>query len=300
MSDIDFINIILCVCFAVAIMFIWMSFYPENLNFLRNRITTHEEFEKTQVEGNPLFSQFLLPIAQKLIPYTSRSVKPEELERLAAKIKLAGSPYGIKPIELYNIKYAYALLTFLFGAVVCVLLNLPFPISFAFAGIGLILPEAGWINPLIAKRGKQADMELPNILDLVSVCLASGLTVDRAISTVCAQKEGMLINEFRRVDSDLQRGSTIPEAVLDMTKRVDSKHVMQVYKNISMADRLGTPIADSLKVLADTLRNDTFEMVKQRAARAASLVLLPVLFFIFPAIIILIVGPAVPTFMNGG
>ena len=79
MTDIEFINTVLCVCFAVAIMFIWMSFYPENLNFLRNRITTQEEFEKTQVEGNALFSQFLLPIAQKLIPYTSRRVKPEEL-----------------------------------------------------------------------------------------------------------------------------------------------------------------------------------------------------------------------------
>ena len=299
MSDIEFINMVLCVCFAVAIMFIWMSFYPENLNFLRNRITIQEEFEKTKVEGNPLFSQFLLPIAQKLIPYTSRRVKPEELERLVAKIRLAGSPFGIKPIELYNMKFAYALLTIMFGFVFCLLLDMPFFVALAFGAVGLMLPEFGWINPLIAKRGKQADMELPNILDLVSVCLASGLTVDRAISTVCAQKEGMLINEFRRVDSDLHRGSTIPEAIFDMTKRVDSKNVMQVYKNISMADRLGTPIADSLKVLADTLRNDTFELVKQRAARAASLVLLPVLFFIFPAVIILVVGPAVPSFMSG-
>lgn len=298
MTDIDFINIVLCVCFATAIMFIWMSFYPENLNFLRNRITTQEEFENTKVEGNALFSKFLLPIAQKLIPYTNRKVKPEELERLAAKIKLAGSPYGIKPIELYNMKFAYALLMILFGLVFCLLLDMPFFIAFAFAAVGLILPEAGWINPLIAKRGKQADLELPNILDLISVCLSSGLTVGRAISTVCAQKEGLLIDEFRRVDSDLHRGSTIPEAILDMTKRIDSKNVMQVYKNISMADRLGTPISDSLKVLADTLRNDTFEMVKQRAARAASLVLLPVLFFIFPAVIILIVGPAIPSFMN--
>ena len=299
MSDIEFINIVLCVCFAVAIMFIWMSFYPENLNFLRNRIITQEEFEKTQVEGNPLFSQFLLPIAQKLIPYTSRSVKPNELERLAEKIKLAGSPYGIKPIELYNMKFAYALLTTMFGFVFCLLLNLPIFAALAFGALGLIMPESWWINPLIKKRGKQADLELPNILDLISVCLASGLTVDRAISTVCAQKEGMLINEFRRVDSDLHRGSTIPEAVLDMTKRVQSKNVMQVYKNISMADRLGTPIADSLKILSDTLRNDTFELVKQRAARAASLVLLPVLFFIFPAVIILIIGPAVPSFLSG-
>ena len=299
MSDIDFINIVLCVCFAVAIMFIWMSFYPENLNFLRNRIITQEEFEKTQVEGNPLFSQFLLPIAQKLIPYTSRSVKPNELERLAEKIKLAGSPYGIKPIELYNMKFAYALLTLMFGFVFCLLLNLPIFVALVFGALGLVMPELGWINPLIKKRGKQADLELPNILDLISVCLASGLTVDRAISTVCAQKEGMLINEFRRVDSDLHRGSTIPEAVLDMTKRVQSKNVMQVYKNISMADRLGTPIADSLKILSDTLRNDTFELVKQRAARAASLVLLPVLFFIFPAVIILIIGPAVPSFLSG-
>jgi tight adherence protein C len=299
MSDIDFINIVLCVCFAVAIMFIWMSFYPENLNFLRNRIITQEEFEKTKVEGNPLFSQFLLPIAQKLIPYTSRSVKPNELERLAEKIKLAGSPYGIKPIELYNMKFAYALLTIMFGFVFCLLLNLPIFVALAFGALGLVMPELGWINPLIKKRGKQADLELPNILDLISVCLASSLTVDRAISTVCAQKEGMLINEFRRVDSDLHRGSTIPEAVLDMTKRVQSKNVMQVYKNISMADRLGTPIADSLKILSDTLRNDTFELVKQRAARAASLVLLPVLFFIFPAVIILIIGPAVPSFLSG-
>lgn len=298
MSDIEFINMMLCVCFAVAIMFIWMSFYPENLNFLRNRITTQEEFEATKVEGNALFSQVLLPIAQKLVPYTSRYVKPQELERLSAKIKLAGSPYGIKPIELYNMKFSYALLLTCFGFLFCLMLEIPIFIALVFGGIGLIMPELGWINPLITKRGKQADLELPNILDLISVCLASGLTVDRAISTVCAQKEGMLINEFRRVDSDLHRGSTIPEAILDLTKRVDNKNIMQVYKNISMADRLGTPIANSLKILADTLRNDTFELVKQRAARAASLVLLPVLFFIFPAVIIIVIGPAVPNLMN--
>ena len=299
MSEIESLNILLSICFGLAVMLVWLGFYPENLNFLMKRISDEQDYELTQLEiTGTLFSKVLLPLAQKFIPYTAKYIKKDQLIKAEKQLKLAGSPFNIKAMEFINLKFAYMCLFMGCGLVFGILDILP--LGGALLGgiiVGLLMPTV-WINSLIRQRSTQIEAELPNILDLISVCMSSGMTLLSTLNIVCSKNKGLFIKELEKVELDIKSGSSIKQAFFEMSQRCNSKKIEELYQNIRLSEDLGTPISDNLKIMADAVRQDTFEAIKQKAAKAATLVLFPTLIFIFPSIIIILAGPMVPSFMN--
>ena len=289
------INVMVAVCIAVAIFLIWLSFYPENLNFLMNRIEGDggykaKTFEKTKEAA--IFAAFL-PYAQKISAKNHKKVKKEVLDKLDILLESAG-----RPIDFYNIKFVAAPIFGVVGIVLCVALDFPAAFGLVGAVVGYILPEQ-ILKSMEKKRTIQADIELPNILDLISVCMASGMTLMKAISVICQRNTGLLVDELRKVQSDIDRGASMISAFESLTRRVKSKKLREVYQNVKLSETFGTPIATQLKTLGDSVRQSTFELAKQKAAKAAVMVLFPVLFFILPAVIIIVLGPLSVRMMNG-
>ena len=294
------INVMVAVCIAVAIFLIWLSFYPENLNFLMNRIEGDggykaKTFEKTKEAA--IFAAFL-PYAQKISAKNHKKVKKEVLDKLDILLESAGRPLHMEPIDFYNIKFVAAPIFAVVGIVLCVALDFPAAFGLVGAVVGYILPEQ-ILKSMVKKRTIQADIELPNILDLISVCMASGMTLMKAISVICQRNTGLLVDELRKVQSDIDRGASMISAFESLTRRVKSKKLREVYQNVKLSETFGTPIATQLKTLGDSVRQSTFELAKQKAAKAAVMVLFPVLFFILPAVIIIVLGPLSVRMMNG-
>ena len=297
--DITSLNYLLCFCFSCMVFFIWLGFYPENLNFLMNRIANNQEFDATIIEQqNKEFALFalFLPLAQKLSKKNSKNISVATLNKIDLDLDAAGRPLKIKAIEFYNMRYSGALiigiLALLMGTVALDMGLILFPIG---AIIGYVMPQIK-LNQIIRKRAEIIDAELPNVLDLISVCMASGMTLLKSLEIIFSKNEGLLIDELKIVVSDISGGMV--KAFESLSVRCRTKRIQKVLQSVKLSEQFGTPIATALKVLSDSIREETFELVKQRAAKAASLVLLPVLIFILPSIVIFLIGPIIPSFMK--
>ncbi len=289
--DIYSINVMIVACVAVAVFFIWMSFYPSNLNFLMERIATGNGFQGTAIneeKPNPIFKAFLPP-AQKLAAKIGNKIPQKTLKDIEKRLYKAGNPLDMKPIEFYCMAPVGLIYGFVFGLIFGVATGV-LPIALGGAVLGFVLPNQT-LNGMIKERGQLCDMQMPDVLDLIAVCMDGGMTLTKSLEVICSKNQGLLVDEMRKVLSDRERGASLLDAFISLQKRVDSKRIEKVVQAVKISETLGTPISKQLKNLADTIRNDTFELVKQKAAKAAIFVIIPVLFFILPSMVIIVAGP---------
>lgn len=299
--DIESLNAIICFCFGMTVLFIWLSFWPENINFLVQRISDESDYvseANLTGRGHGLLKLYL-PYAQKLSEKNNKflKLKKDTMDKINEELEAAGRPFGMSAIEFYNMRYVGA-----------IMLGLLFSIMFLFADFpvffGLLMGAlVGYISPMsmlkniIKERSIVADIELPTDLELLSVCMESGMTLQGAIKVVCENTEGLLTEEFKKVQADMNKGASALKAFEDLTKRCRSKRIFDFYRQVKMNETLGVSISEALAYQAENLRVETFEIIQQRASRAAVLVMLPVALFILPSIILILAGPMIQGFL---
>ena len=296
--DIGEINYMIALCIGLSIFFIWMYFYPENLNFLLNRISGNSdyvanEFEKTKEDA---ILAIFLPYAQKLSAKNYNKVNKTVLIQLDKELEAAGRPLNMEAIDYYNMKFATTGILAVVGLIIGLANGYGPGVALFTGAVGMVLPKKT-IARITENRAKRAEMELPDILNLLSVCMGSGMTLAKAMEIICKRNQGLMIEELKKVQGDIERSSSMIQAFEKMTERIKSKTIRDFYLQVKLSEELGTPIADALIYLATTIRENTFEMVKQKAAKSASLVLIPVLIFILPAMLLIVVGPMIPSFL---
>lgn len=290
--DIYTLNFMVVACLSVAVFLIWMSFYPTNLNFLMERISTQGNYKATVIQEdktNQVFKAFL-PSAQKLAKRFAKRVPKEQLEKISKDLALAGNPLEMKPVEFYFMPPVGALYGLLGGVLFGIVADIGYEVGILAAILGAYAPQAT-LKKLIKTRGIECDNQLPDILDLLAVCMESGMTLTKSLEVICAKNKGLLPNELKKVLADTDRGATRVEAFVGLSQRVNSKRMEKIVHAVKISEVLGSPIANQLKELGGTIREETFENVKQKAAKAASMVILPVIVFIVPAVMIIVAGP---------
>ena len=297
--DIVEINYMTALCIGLAIFFIWMYFYPENLNFLLNRISGNSdyvanEFEKTKEDS---ILALFLPYAQKMSAKNYNKINKTILIKLDKELEAAGRPLNMEAIDYYNMKFVAVGFLAVLGLLVGLSSDYGPTVAIFTGAVGMVLPKKT-IARITENRAKRAEAELPDILNLLSVCMTSGMTLPKAMEIICKRNEGLMIDELRRIQGDIERGSSMIQAFDKMTERIKSKTIRDFYLQVKLSEQLGTPIADALIYLATTIRETAFESVKQKAAKSASLVLIPVLLFILPAMLLVVVGPMIPSFLE--
>lgn len=293
--DVTTLNLLVGASLAVGLVMIVLAILPPNINFLAKRLEEENNYIAGSIDKNDkryAVLQMLLPYAQKISAKNAGKVDKDKLKKLDKDLLLAGSPLAIKPIELYNMRYVASGAFFLVGCIFGFALGFGPALGFVGAVVGFILPNT-IISSLIKKRAQQCDMELPETLDLLSVCMDSSMTPTTAIETVCSKNEGLLVNELRFVLEDTRRGASLVQAFEGLLRRVDSERLGKLLQAIKMSARYGTPVATQLKTLSGFIRNDTCELVKQHAAKAASTVMIPVILFILPSMVCIVAGPLI-------
>ena len=165
----------------------------------------------------------------------------------------------------------------------------------AFAAVAALLGALGWSTPgiiigrMARERRRAIVVQLPDVLDLLGVCVESGMALDPALRTVAARLEGPLGEELDRVIADLATGATRPSAYRDLGRRVGAPEVDGVMASLITADALGTPLTRGLKEQAVSLRSVTAQRARDRAAQAAPKMQLVVAMLMVPAVLILVV-----------
>jgi tight adherence protein C len=142
------------------------------------------------------------------------------------------------------------------------------------------------------KRREKIRSELPDALDLLAVSVEAGLSFDGAIAKLTEYMEGPLIEEFGLVLGEMRIGESRRNALGKMVERVEAPEISSFVRAIIQADELGISLGRILRVQATDTRNKRQAAAEEKAMKAPIKMLFPTALFIFPAMFIVILGPA--------
>ncbi len=165
------------------------------------------------------------------------------------------------------------------------------PLGFGISAIGFIGPDFV-INKKAAARKFEMERMLPDTLDLLTVSVEAGLGFDSAISKVCEKMEGPFIDEMSLMAREIRIGETRRQALRNLSDRVGSEGISSFSRSIIQAEELGTSLGRTLRVQAEDIRIKRQLDAEEKATKAPVKMLFPTVIFIFPAMFIVILGPA--------
>ncbi len=164
------------------------------------------------------------------------------------------------------------------------------------AGIVGTLAPGMWLDHVKRARQTKIRRALPDALDVMVVCLQGGLSLPGSLARVArelAVAHPMLAVELSIVERQIQMGRSTGEAIRELSKRFDLEELRSMASVIIQAERIGSSVVTALEVFAETLRLRRHQRAEEMAYKATVKMLFPTLFFIFPAIFIVVLGPAV-------
>ena len=223
-----------------------------------------------------------------------------ELEKSALRIKLANAGFRSEsaPGVFQGIRIA-SLVVFLLPALFFFLLKDGFTMKSIqwTAGLGCM----GFYLPgiilwhLRSSRQKEIFLTLPDALDLLVVCVESGLGLDAALRKVTEEMKShakTICEELALANLQLQMGRPRREVLHDLGVRTGVDDVRSLAAILIQADRFGSSIAHALRVQSDSMRTRRRQLAEEKAAKTAVQLIFPLVLFIFPAIFVVLVGPA--------
>lgn len=162
------------------------------------------------------------------------------------------------------------------------------------AGIGYFFPNAVLAHR-IANRKREIFESFPDALDLVIVCVEAGLGLDAALARVGEEmhvRSPILGEELHLINLELRAGSSRERALRNLALRTGVEDIDSLVAMLVQSDRFGTSVAESLRVHADSLRTKRRLIAEEAAAKIAVKLLFPLIFFIFPSMLLVLLGPA--------
>lgn len=160
---------------------------------------------------------------------------------------------------------------------------------------GLLLPEL-YIKNLREKYRKEVRAGIPDALDLLVVCVDAGLAIETAILRVCNEmmtNYPKMANELFTTSQELQMNVSVGDALKNMANRLDIDEITQLSTTMSQSIAYGTPISVSLRALAEEIRQQTLTEFEENAAKLSTKMTIPMILFVLPGMILMIVGPAI-------
>ena len=284
------------VCLATAVFLAGelVSVPARERHFSLRRAAT---YGRARVPAGPRQVQFrervLVPAAARLAGYVLRLNPRTTVDSVSMKLMGAGLGRRISPTTFLAAQGA-------FGAVGVVLgLALGFSSSFfggimfalAFGAAGFFLPT-GLVLARARSRKDEIRSQLPDALDLLAVSVEAGLGFDGAISKITDHMDGALAEEFALALGEMRIGESRHDALKKLAERSDTAEVATFTRAIIQADQLGISLGRILRVQANDTRLRRQAAAEEKAMKAPIKMLFPTVAFIFPAMFLVILGPA--------
>ncbi len=268
----------------------------ERLNQFTERQMTLEEMELDQ----PLMQRVFVPAVRSVLVILGKYGPKQSAERLRTNLQQAGNPGGITPTMFVGLRVVLALLL---GVIITVVTMQSMQISEGLMysavgfGLGYMLPVM-WLGRKISGRKKAITKALPDALDLLCISVEAGLAFDLALQRVTQKWDDELAREFKRVLSDVRLGRTRREALKDLAVRTGVEDVQTFTAAVIQADQLGVSMSKILRLQSDQMRVRRRQRAEEAAQKAPIKMLFPMVFLIFPALFVVILGPAIPRIMK--
>ncbi|HZL52535.1 MAG TPA: type II secretion system F family protein [Terracidiphilus sp.] len=176
----------------------------------------------------------------------------------------------------------------------------PFFVYASCLGMGFLAPDF-WLGRKIKNRQKRMERGLPDVLDLLVICIEAGLSLDQATARTAqelkkAQPE--LCDEFGILVLEQRAGRPRSDAWKHLAERTGVDSLRNLVSVLVQSEQFGTSVAKTLRVHSDTLRTQRMQAVEEMAAKTSVKLVFPLVFFIFPALFLVTLGPAVILMME--
>jgi tight adherence protein C len=223
----------------------------------------------------------------------------KQVEQIRKNIVIAGSPSGVGVEEFLGARALLGIglgsLGFLIGQSRGPMMSLLF--AGAIGALGFLLP-AIWLGGKMKARQKDIFRSMSNALDLLAISVEAGLGFDQAVYEVCQKWQNALTQEFAIMLGELQMGWTRRDALRGIVERTGVPELNAFVSALIQADELGASIALTLTVQAEQIRIRRKQRAEKTAHEAAIKMLIPLVFLMFPALFVVILGPAVPAMIG--
>jgi tight adherence protein C len=244
--------------------------------------------------ARPARERLLRPLASTALAVARRCTPAGVRERIRRRLVMAGSPAGWDTDRVLAVK-AGALATGAAAGLGAAGLVPAGPLRLLLVAtcgaLGLEAPTVVLANA-VQRRQALLRRALPDSIDLLTISVEAGLGFDAAIAQVATGTTGPLAEELHRTLREMQLGRSRPEAMRNLAERCGVPELSAFVLALIQADVFGVPVAGVLRVQARDQRTKRRQMAEERAMKVPIKVLFPVLFFIFPALFVVILGPA--------
>ncbi len=262
-----------------------------------------EEMEKSFV------SRTLGPITQRLGQNFRTQAKGAAGAQVRQMLEQAGHPLGMHYPEFLGLKM-FCLIAFTGVSVLTSFIAVPLILKLAEIGgdaqtalmlqglwvlCGAYAGYSGpmfWLRKFVNKRVKQIRKSMADVVDLIVLAIEAGLGFDQAVGEAVAKTRGPLSEELGRVLDEIRVGKPQGEAFRDMSKRVKMSELTLLVAAIDQATRMGTGLASALRLQATEIREKRMAYIREQAGKLPVKMMLPLVFCIFPALFVVILGPA--------
>jgi len=222
---------------------------------------------------------------------------PEEMSRQERRLVQAGFRRKDAPALAYGVKFAFAI--FLLVAFVATG-HFTFVWIVLAVLLGAMLPDI-WLSRRIKRRKENIQLAIPDALDLTVVCVEAGLGLDQSLMRIGQEIRPIhrdLSDELRLLNLEVNAGKSRAQSLRNLAGRTDVDDLKSLVAVLIQTDRFGTSVAQSLRVFSDSLRVKRRQRAEERAAKTTIKMIPPLVFFILPAIFVVVLGPAVITIVQ--
>ena len=258
-----------------------------------------EEVNLEKIElSQPFSERVLFPIARGLGKLATRFTPQNYLNSIERKLELAGTSSRLDPTVFLALQFVGVLT---FGGIVFLFFTLlkvntssgiKFLLVLMAAVLGFVYPQL-YLTQRIQRRQKNVRRALPDALDLLTICVEAGLGFDAAIQKVAEKWSSDLSLAFARVIQEIQLGKIRRDAMRDMADRIGLAEMTSFVAAVIQSELLGVSLSKVLHIQADQMRVKRRQHAEEEARKAPIKMLIPMALLIFPALIIVLVTPAV-------
>lgn len=245
----------------------------------------------------PFSERVMKPVLQKMAGLVLAITPQKSMERLRRNLQIAGNPNGMQPADFMGLR---VLAAFLLGGVLFFLMFISHQSTgiliigtLLFFLMGYMLPIY-WLGGKMKKRRKLIFRALPDAIDLLTISVEAGLGFDQALTRVTEKWDNDLCREFKRMLSEVRVGKPQRDAMREMALRCDVPDLSVFVASVVQAQQLGVSMTKVLRIQADQMRIRRRQIAEELAHKAPLKMLFPMVFLIFPAMYVIILGPAVP------
>jgi tight adherence protein C len=288
----------------ITIVLVYFAMRSEESGEAREMLkkVTHEVGRKGVIDQRSSFRQRILdPILYRLMRLGWRLTPAERLKALEERVEAAGYPAGWDLNRLILVKVLAMLVGASFGLLIALTFNLGFGLVLLLVlGVGAFFLPDYVLSKVAQRRTDEMARTLADTVDMLNLTLAAGISFDSALKLVAQNTEGPLAEEFGRVVQEITIGKSRSEAMTALAERTQDDDLRRFCTTCVQAEKRGTPFGEILRIQSKELRIKRRQIAEEKAQKVPVKILFPMMIFVLPVLMLVVMGPAVIQIMEGG